>query len=387
MNTLVYLFILFFVAVANATEYFEMHSNARAMGMGGAFAAIVDNEESLWYNPAGIAKNSGIHWTIADPRGGISNPDSLTDLSDLGDATTFEAALDRLYGEPLWVGGGAKSSLIIPFFAFGYFYDVDASIMVDNPVNPSLEVNYVTDTGYALGTGWSIAGIFQMGFVGRYVTRTGVRKTYGAQTIADIVGGSGTPDLIFDEVSDTTGKGYALDMGINLTLPGPVKPTIAMVWKNVGNTKFEPATGEPAPPTEMQDMTFGAGIMIDVPFISIAPAFEVRHLNDTETQIGKKIHMGVELGLPIITLRAGLYQGYHSLGAGINLGLIEIDAATWGTEVGGYPGQLESRRYLVQATVRLGFDFFGGGSSGSGGKDGKGGGKGAGKKRAKKQRR
>ncbi len=384
------LMILLFVQISEANEYFEVHSNARAMGMGGAFAAIVDNEESLWYNPAGIAKNGGIYWTVLDPRAGISDPDSLTKLADLADETTFESALDQLYGKPLWLGGGFKSAIMVPYFAAGYFYDVDASVIVDNPVNPSMQMNYVTDEGYAIGTAFSIAGVFQMGFVGKYITRTGVRKTYGAQTIADIVSGIGTPDLIFDEVAGTVGKGYGLDIGINFTIPAPVQPTISVVWKNVGNTKFNAVIdGEPAPPTEVQDMTFGAGIMLDVPLISIAPAIEIRHLNDTETQIGKKIHLGVELDLPILTLRTGLYQGYFTYGVGVDLGLIQIDAASWGAEIGGYPGQLESRRYMVQATMRLGFDFFGGGG-GSSSKDGKGGGKSgssSSKKRSKKKRR
>lgn len=369
-------------------EYYESHINARAMGMGGAFAAIVDTEESLWYNPAGIAKNSGLYVTFADPHVGISNPDSITNLADLADATTFSATLDKLYGDPLWVGGGAKASVMAPFFAAGYFYDVDTSIVIDNPVNPSMEVSYITDTGYALGTAWSIGGIFQMGFAAKYITRTGVRKTWGAQTIADIISGGSSPDVIFDEISGTTGTGYGLDMGVNFTFPTIVRPTISFVWKDIGNTKFRAATGEPNPPTEPQDMTVGIGLMLDVPFLSIAPVLEVRHLNDSDEQITKKVHLGLELGLPLLTLRAGLYQGYYTAGAGFNLGLIEIDAATWGTEIGGHPGQLESRRYLVQATIRLGFDVGGGpgGSSGSSGKSGLGvfGGSG---NRAKKQRR
>lgn len=384
MKFYIQIFFLIFTLPAHAAEYFEVHINARAMGMGSAFAPIVDTEESLWYNPAGIAKNSGLYLTVADPRVGISDPDSFTNLSDLGEAATFESTLNKLYGDPLWVGAGAKASIMVPYFAAGYFYDADTSIIIDNPVNPSMEVNFITDTGYALGTAWSIGGIFQMGFAAKYITRTGVRKTWGAQTIADIVSGAATPDVIFDEISGTTGTGYGLDMGINFTFPTIVQPTISFVWKDIGNTKFRSATGEPAPPTEPQDMTAGIGLMLDVPFLSIAPVLEVRHLNDTDAQITKKIHLGLELGLPLLSLRAGLYQGYYTAGVGLDLGLIQVDAATWGTEIGGYPGQLESRRYLVQATMRLGFDV-GGGADGKGGKGGKG--SGSAKKRAKKQRR
>jgi hypothetical protein len=99
-------------------------------------------------------------------------------------------------------------------------------------------------------------------------------------------------------------------------------------------------------------------------------------------QLGKKIHMGIELGLPLLTLRAGLYQGYYSYGVGLDLGLVQIEAASWGTELGEYPGQLESRRYMAQLTMRIGFDLGlkpgGGSSSGKAGSGSSGGANGGG---------
>lgn len=363
------LFLILTALPAKADELFEVHTNARALGMGGAFSSVVDNEESLWYNPAGIAKNGGFFWTIADPKIGLSNPTTaLESFSNLGDSSTFASALDGLYGEPIWIGASGKTALIMPFFAAAYFYDVDASIIVDNPVSPTLTTNYITDTGFALGSGWSIAGVLQMGFAVKYISRSGVRKDWGSQTIADIVSGTGSPDTIFDSFTTVKGTGYALDYGMNLTIPTIVQPTLSFVWKNMGNTNFRVPAGEEAPPTEPQDMQLGASLLVDLPLIHVVPALEIRHLNDSEVQLAKKLHMGVEVGLPLLDLRAGLYQGYYTFGAGLDLGFLQLDAATWGTELGGYPGQFEGRRYMVQATLRIGFDFGFGSSVSSGGK-------------------
>jgi hypothetical protein len=68
------------------------------------------------------------------------------------------------------------------------------------------------------------------------------------------------------------------------------------------------------------------------------------------------------------------------------LGLLKLDLATYGVEMGEYPGQLEDRRYALQLTLELGLDMGLGflGSSGSGAGGGRGGGGGG---RNLKQRR
>jgi hypothetical protein len=109
-------------------------------------------------------------------------------------------------------------------------------------------------------------------------------------------------------------------------------------------------------------MKFSGGL------IDITPALDYRYANRTDIELGKKIHAGVEVALPLLTLRAGLNQGYYTAGVGLNLGLIHVDAATYGVELGAYPGQQEDRRYVAQFTFQLGFDpgRFGLGGSGSG---------------------
>ena len=364
----------------SAAELYETHLNARALGMGGAYNSVVDDEESLWFNPAGIAKNMGIHWTMVDPKVAISNPSDLTTLSNLQSQSGFSGALNSLYGKDIFVGANAKTAVILPFFAAAYYYDANASLFADNPISPTLSVNYVTDQGFALGTGFSIAEVLQMGFVSRYINRSGVRKDFGPGTITDILAGNSSPSVIFNNLNNK-GTGIALDVGGNITLPGPVKPTMSFVWKNLGNTTFRSATsGGTAPPSDAQDMQVGASLLLNAWLVHILPSVEIRELNDSSVQIGDKMHLGLELGLPLLDLRAGLYQGYVSYGFGLNLGLLELEGASWATELGGYPGQLPSRRYMVQLTFRLGFDFLGGasGSSKSGSNSGSGGSSGGG---------
>lgn len=366
MKTLKLLLILVLLLAAQksrAGEFYESHINARAMALGNAYTSLVEDDEALFYNPAGIAKNGGVFWKLADPRGALSSVDALTQYADLSDATQFASTLQNLYGEPIYLQGGGKTAVSIPFFMAAYYVDIDASIMADNPVSPTLDVSFIKDTGIAFGTGFPIGPFIQYGVVLKKITREGARNSYGPSVIADIAAGNSDPDVIFEDLLHK-GTGYAMDMGWNFTFPAPVQPTFSFVWKNMGNTKFTPAEGSPAPPTEKQEWILGSSIMVDLGLIHIAPSLDFKHINDTDEQLGKKVHMGVEVGLPLLDLRVGLNQGYLSYGAGIDLGFMQIDAASWGTEVGGYPGQLESRRFMIQASIVLGLDL-GLGASGS----------------------
>jgi len=139
-------------------------------------------------------------------------------------------------------------------------------------------------------------------------------------------------------------------------LPGPVSPTFGFAWRNIGYTNFVKASGLYSPPRSPQEMAAGASLELDAYLFKIVPSIEYKHMNDETEQLGKKLHAGIELQLPIVSLRAGLHQGYYTYGAGIDLGIIRLEAASWGVEMGEYPGQDESRRYAAQAYVNLSFD-------------------------------
>ena len=363
------LFILAFPLAATAADrrgkvYDNFHS-IRAMGMGNAYTAIVRDADSLLYNPAGLCRVGGFDWVIADPYVGASGLEVADDLADLQDDNGFEDAVRNLYGDNVSVVAGAKTAFVIPCLGVGIYDSLNASIDVQNPVYPNLDIAATNDFAYTLGAGVPFGPFGEFGIAARYIQRTGSRIPLGPSFIASL-----DPDSIRSNI-ERKGAGYALDMGMNFRIPGPVGIILSGVWRNIGETTFEPENaGDPAPPSDPNEMIVGAGLDIDLPLIDIRPAIDIRHLNREDVQLGKKIHMGIEVSLPLIDARAGFHQGYYTLGAGVNMGLLRVDAATWGVELGDYPGQREDRRYAIQVTLELGFDanmsFIGGGSGGSG---------------------
>lgn len=350
--------------LSQGAELFQASNSVRALGMGNAYAAVVRDADSMFYNPAGLAQIGGINWTIFDLIVGASGVEVADKLQDLQGSGTFSDTVKGLYGERVWAAGMGKSAITFPYFGFAVYDHLDASLEVNNPVYPNMDINVINDFGYALGFGVPILPMFHVGGVIRRITRTGARAPFGPSFIASL-----DPDSISSNI-EKEGTGYAADIGINIKVPGPVAPTLSFVWRNVGKTKFTAEGDAEAPPPDEDDMAIGAALAIDAGLISVTPALEVKHLNRNDEQLGKKIHLGVELGLPLVDIRAGFYQGYYTLGAGLSLGLLRVDAATYGVEMGEYPGQLEDRRYVVQLTLELGFDmgfgFLGDGDGGSG---------------------
>ncbi|MEX1055609.1 MAG: conjugal transfer protein TraF, partial [Rhodothermales bacterium] len=65
------------------------------------------------------------------------------------------------------------------------------------------------------------------------------------------------------------------------------------------------------------------------------------------------LHVGAQAQLAFFVARAGLSQGYTTLGAGLHLGFMKIDYAFYGVEQGRYPGQLPGWNHTAQIAFGL----------------------------------
>jgi len=349
MRVFILLFsLLLFITGASAAD---IGFSVRALGMGNAHTAIVQEGDSVFYNPAGYGKGRGITWTILDPVFGLNNVESYQEFVDLfSDSNDVAAIVNGLYGRELSLFLGAKSILTMGGFAAGAYGVADISLVANNPVYPNLDTRYILDQGYVAGWGFEAVDNLHVGFQARRVTRTGGQIPVGVSTIANL-----DPDAITAELS-RKGLGYAFDVGLTYTLAGELNPTFSYTVRDMGNTSFRAADGGLAPLPVRQEQILGVALAFKSALMDVRPALDFRYLDRSDIQLGKKINLGVELSFPMLDVRGGFHQGYYTLGAGFDFWLMRIDLATYGQELGVYPGQLEDRRYMMQITFEFGID-------------------------------
>ncbi len=345
-----------------------INSSTRALGMGDAFTALAADDSALFYNPAGLAKVAGLNWKVFSLRAGGSGYEALTQMQNLNsDDGGFADAIGELYGETISLNIGGSSIFTAPMFGFGVYNHSDVIIQINNPVSPEINATVINDYGYVFGFGAPIGPFLQLGLDLKYIKRTGGELPFGPGSIADL-----NPDAITQRITGW-GVGYGADLGMNLVVPAPFfSATFAAVWRNVGVTRFRSEDPNTVLPSEDNDITLGTALLFDFPLVSVAPAIDIRYLNRADLQLMRKLNFGLEIGLPLIDIRGGFREGYYTAGLGVNLGLFKVDVATYGVELGEYPGQIEDRRYLLEFAMDLGVgNFTAGGSSASGGKGAK----------------
>lgn len=368
----------FFALNANAAEISALNSTARALGMGDAFTSLASDSSALFYNPAGLSRVTGLNWKVFSVRAGTSGLSAYKKVADLNGASAGSEFADKiaaLYGEHIYTGLGAETAFTAPMFGFAVFDHADALVKVDNPVYPEVYTSVINDYGYVAGLGAPIGPFVEFGMAFKYVRRTGARVPFAAAFLADL-----DPNVILENVSGW-GKGYGADAGLNIVLPAPFfRATFSTVWRNIGQMHFRSDDPNANIPFEDNDLTLGLSLLFDLPLVTISPAIDFRYVNSSDYQLTRKINFGVEIGLPLLDIRAGFREGYYTYGVGVNLGLFKVDAASYAVELGAYPGQIEDRRYVLEFAMELGVGNFGsggasGGASGSkaGGKNGAGG--------------
>jgi hypothetical protein len=373
--------ILIVSAQARAEVQSAQNSSVRALGMGDAYTALADDSSSLFYNPAGLARVRGLNWKIFSLHAGASGLEAYNKIKDLngsGGGDQLSDTIQKLYGDHVSSAVGGESMFTMPMLGIGVYNHTDALIKVDNPVYPALQTDVINDYGYTLGVGVPLGPFLQAGLNLRYVKRTGARLPLGASVLADL-----DIDKLKAQVT-RWGVGYAADTGMNLILPAPFfTATLSAVWKNMGKTNYRSENTAQILPSDDNNITLGAALKFDTPVLSIAPALDFQNLNRTDIQLARKFNFGIEIGLPLVDIRGGFREGYYTAGAGVNLGLFRVDVATYGVELGAYPGQIEDRRYVAEFTMELGIgNFSADGSSSAPGSKGSSGASGGGSSRS-----
>jgi hypothetical protein len=212
---------------------------------------------------------------------------------------------------------------------------------------PEAHVNVIADYGVLVGAGMELPFVkgLKAGATLKGITRNSLDEVYTAQQIAD--------DKFNDTITNDkkTGTSIAADLGVIYTTDAvPLSNlNLALTAQNIPKMDFGEAVD-----TKTQ---FNMGAALSQKFMNITFTEALDYYDITDNAGGdgsklKKLHMGVEMALPaILSVRAGLNQGYFTGGATVSFKIIKLDVATYGEEIGVFGGQKEDRRYVVQISM------------------------------------
>jgi hypothetical protein len=348
-NMLLLLFVVLPATTSFAKELPSFYEGIRPLGMGGAFTAIADDSNAIFYNPAGLSRLNT--WSFEIPvvaETSKSNIDIYDEAKDVDFDSSAETAnfIRRHLGETADFRFGVVPNFVNENFGVALLAQAKTSLRFDNAAFPETTV-------HSQGTGSAHVAMahsfleekLSVGAGLKYIRASTLDETYTAQQIAD----SNFDQTIEDDFSD--GSGFGVDLGIIYTLPFNLESTVGLSIINLGGADLGDA-GEID-----QQVNLGLAAKHTFEKVSWMHLVGAVDLVDIFTQAGtdddyfKRVRMGFEVQMPILTLRAGIYQGYGTYGASLNLKFAKLEYTSYAEEVGAFAGDSADRRHVIQLAL------------------------------------
>lgn len=360
MRTIILLTSLLFLGLhAAADEHYEFYNGIRQMGMGGAVIATVNDETALLSNPAALGKLRDFFVTVADPELELGSQNQDLMGTDQQKSLIIQEALNATRtpgneGKHLHTKAQVFPSFVVPNFGLGILgkYEIDAEVTeADTAI---FDVRYNSD--FALVTGFNFRiwdGRIKLGVNMRAINKVTIDTTLS----------SASEGLLVKEIADE-GIGIASDIGLILTAPWDMLPTLAAVVRDVGDTTYTLRDGfytdaddTRRPDKTEQSIDVGIGLF---PILGnktrMAWSAEYRGVTTAsdEDDAMKRVHTGLEINYrDALFLRAGMNQRYWTAGFEIAVKNYQLQAATYGEEIGTAEVNREDRRYVLKFAYRF----------------------------------
>ena len=369
---LIFLAILFSGHSALAGERYEYFNGVRMLGMGGAGIATVNDETALLVNPAGLGKLRDYFITIADPEVDIGSETEQIAGKDIAKVTNPQDALamgNANLDRHLHSRAQVFPSIVIPNFGLGLFgkYEVNSEVREGSQGGANqFKYHYRNDWAGVLGTNVKLfSGILKLG--------ANVRATNRVEVQRDDIDVNSTGLTLKSLAKE--GIGVSSDVGILLTAPIMWLPTLAAVYRDVGNTKYDYQKGMFMDTAERPDTT-KASLDVALAIYPIAskrvrsswtieyrdalnndPLFVVDEngtMTKTKEKATRRLHGGFEYNFAdAFFIRGGMNQSYWTGGLELSMMNYQFQAASYGEDIGTPDKPREDRRYVVKFAFRF----------------------------------
>lgn len=356
------LLILFFASTSIASEMRTYARSPRAVLMGDAFTSIAEDEYTLFYNPAALARNRGVELTFINPQIGVTN--ALDDLDRFEDLPKDAPGIvNRFQGFPVFAQIGIAPGFKLGNFGLSFIANNSTSVILRNSVYPSLDVDYRYDKGVVLGYAHKISdssfGKTSVGVSFKSIKRQGLANSFdlfGTRLLNIISDDIKDVDVLKDRLGYSHGRAYGYDFGILHTMGGPSHElAFGLSIMDIADTRFKVFEGTQPIADQEMSVNFGASFRQKWGFFNQTLSLDVKPINEP-IDFGRKIHMGYRLSFLMFEGMVGISEGYLSYGAGLNLGFIHLMAGFYSKEIGARYKEEKGSRAVISLNL-LNMDF------------------------------
>ena len=354
LHLIAMLLVILAAVAADAREVREFYNGIRALGMGGAAIAVVNDETALLSNPAALGKVRDFYGTVVDPEldgsSIISNAYYSQPFGSPFEPADVQRTMDLQRESYYHARAQLFPSIVFTNFGLGVFGRnlLDARV---NAAGSEMETYYLSDVAVLLGYNLRLwDGRIKIGVTGKAISRIEIDKTLAT-----------TGDLTIDG-NASEGVGLGADVGLIMTAPWMWLPTISAVVRDVGGTKFESGAGlrmkTTSRPNQIEQDIDVALAVFPIHTNNIRSSFTLEYQKIKEAQLStdkmRYAHAGYELNLyDLFFVRAGMNQRYWTAGMELASEYTQIQLASYGEDVGTETEPKEDRRYVVKFTIRF----------------------------------
>jgi hypothetical protein len=402
--------------IGYSQELPETYLPVRAAGMGGAFTAISNDETAVWTNPGGISRirkarsRQSLH-ALAFPIVGGANLEgrefyktvkaeqsrassAASDSEAAGVEGSVSAAVAdsaTLGDKPFWARAAVNPITVFELSkdapaAFGLFSNNTTKVVVDKDTPEIANVEVISDVGTNLGFGF--ANRSNQATFGLQIRPTYRYSFDDKLPIGTLINKDALRDAV--EAGSNKGSAVALDFGGMLTFSDFWYPTLAFAVFNAPTGCVENYLNAFDETRHTICGTVFTGDINNTEALSIIEATDIRigmsitprlsrdlglrfaidghhlYFDDGKKSYGypgvdllKQLHGGVEffLGNPLqinpTTVRVGFSQGFMTFGAGLRLGFLSLQFASYGQDISSTKTPREDRRYLAEFSIEI----------------------------------
>ena len=362
MKNLIFIIGILFVFEAIAREDRYLGRSPRGLLMGDAYTALADDEYTLFYNPALLARHGtkGFSFWPINPSITVTNILKDPDQFNSTDSSTTGFA-DQFLGNPVHLGMNAAPGFKMGKFGITAIVNYATNFSLMNEVTPMLDIDHRFDKGFIAGYGMVLSGDLAMGMSVKYLQREGIYGTYNlvGKTMMDAIS-SGDPENILAGLGQAKGSGWGVDFGFDyVKQSGANMFAIDLAVLDV-YTILHTENNDLDAEVQSQPMQVNLGTSwgLEAAGFGWILSADIRHL-ETQMEFMRRVRLGTELKIsPLLSVLAGYNSGGYSYGIKVDTGLINIYGGFYDVEIGEKVGQQRSSRGVVYFSL-LDFTFEG----------------------------